>query len=87
MLHFDNFGQTSLINPLLHRYSFLQQMTFENTVTKEDIAPATMFSKLSNFRNVHFFHQDFSKCRLLQDCCMGKGLTEKKVNIKYLKIN
>ena len=56
-------------NPLLHRYSFLrllQQTTFENIVTKEEIAPAeaisissfaTTFSKFSNLKTVHFFQQ------------------------------
>ena len=67
-----------LFNPLLHRHSFLrllQQTTFENTVTKEEIAPAF---KVPNLKNVYFFQQskprviqDFSKCCLLQDCCMG----------------
>ena len=47
-------------NPLLHRHPFLhllQQTTFENIVAKEEIAPATMFSKLSILKNVHFFQQ------------------------------
>ena len=80
-------------NPLLHRYSFLrllQQTTFKNIVTNGEIALksagaipsfATMFSKLSNLQNVHFFqqgeHSRFSKCRLLPDCCMGE-----RVNIQ-----
>ena len=41
---------------------------------------ATMFSKLSNLKYVHFFSrvniQDFSKCRLLQDCCMWERVKQ-----------
>ena len=41
--------KSNRLNPLLHRYSFLlQQTTFENIETEEEIALATMFSKLSN---------------------------------------
>ena len=76
-----------IFNPLLHRYSFLgllQQTTFANIVKKEEIAPAgaissfaKMFSKLSNLKKMFISFsrvdiQDFSKCRLLQDCCMGQ---------------
>ena len=41
---------------------------------------ATMFSKLSNLKNVHFFQQSehFYKCRLLQDCCMGERVKASK---------
>ena len=50
--------------------------TFENIVTREEIVPATMFSKLSNLKILISFSrvniQHFSKCRLLQDCCMGE---------------
>ena len=77
-----------IINPLLYIYSILrllQQTTFENIVAKEE-APAgaissfaTMFSKLSDLKNVHFFQQSFSKCRLLQDCFMGE-----RVNLKHI---
>ena len=45
-------------------YSIDTHLTFENIVAKEEIAPAgaissfaTMFSKLSNKKNVHFFQQ------------------------------
>ena len=56
----ETFLKPISINPLLHIYSFLrllQQKTFENIVTKEEISPAgaissfaIMFSKLSNLK-------------------------------------
>ena len=78
-----------ILNPLLHRYSFLrllQQTTLENIVAKEEIAP----TKLSNlkmfisFSRVHI--QDLSKCRLLQDCCMGERVNSKLCLCKKIKM-
>ena len=45
------------INPLLHRYSFLcllQQMTFKNIVTKEEIAPAPAIFQAVRYNFIHF---------------------------------
>ena len=62
------------LNPLLHRYSFLrllQQMTFENIVTKEQRFQSfpTSTKMFISFSRVNI--QDFCKWRLLQDCCFG----------------
>ena len=70
------------INPSLHRYMYsflrlLQQTTFETIVTKEDLAPAEAFQlKKCSFFFSRVNFQDLSKCRLLQDCCMGERIKE-----------
>ena len=51
-----------ITNPLLQYsdtrfYVCCSRRHLKNIMTKEEIAPATMFSKLSNFKNVHFFQQ------------------------------
>ena len=54
-------------------------MTFEKIVTKEEIAPEICHNvfKALQLKICSFFFsrvniQDFSKCRLLQDCSMGE---------------
>ena len=79
---------SKMLNPLLHRYSFLrllQQTTFENIVTKEEIAPAgtissfaTMFSKLFNLKWLFLSAEWTFKIYLNVVSCIfavwGKGL-------------